>query len=150
VSGLLSFLDWAIRTAFVLLTLAAIADWIRHRDSRHAYLALAFGSLTAVILVSSALGGSGLFSQALTDVELVVFLLSGYALLKFRESFIPMSRIQRRVVAAVIVVVAATGVAAQLSADPQQQHTPIQAAVTILVLLVRPQGLFGQRVALRV
>src|ERR1700687_4018754 len=46
-----------------------------------------------------------------------------------------MSRIQRRVVAAVIVVVAATGVAAQLSADPQQQHTPIQAAVTILVLL---------------
>ena len=134
-SGLLSFLDWAIRTAFVLLTLAAIADWIRHRDSRHAYLALAFGSLTAVILVSSALGGSGLFSQVLTDVELVVFLLSGYALLKFRESFIPMSRIQRRVVAAVIVLVAATGVAAQLSADPQQQHTPIQAAVTILVLL---------------
>jgi signal transduction histidine kinase len=134
-SGLLSVLDWAIRAAFVLLTLAAAADWIRHRDRRHAYLALAFGSLMTVVLISAALGGSGLLGQLLTDIELVVFLLSGYALLMFRDSFIPLGRVMRRAVMIGIVAVAAVGVASQLSADPQAQHSPLQAAVTVVVLL---------------
>jgi signal transduction histidine kinase len=134
-SGLLSVLDWAIRAAFVLLTLAAVADSVRHRDRRHAYLALAFGSLTTVILISAALGGSGLLGQLLTDIELVVFLLSGYALLMFRDSFIPLGRVVRRAVMIGIAAVAIIGVAAQLSADPQAESSPFQAAVTVVVLL---------------
>jgi signal transduction histidine kinase len=134
-SALLSVLDWAIRAAFVLLTLAAVADSVRHRDRRHAYLALAFGSLTTVILISAALGGSGLLGQLLTDIELVVFLLSGYALLMFRDSFIPLGRVVRRAVMIGIAAVAIIGVAAQLSADPQAESSPFQAAVTVVVLL---------------
>jgi signal transduction histidine kinase len=134
-SGLLPVLDWAIRAAFVLLTFAAVADWLRHRDSRHAYLALAFGSLMTVVVLSSALGGDGLLSQVVTDVELVVFLLSGYALLMFRGSFIPLRAARRRAVTIGIVAVAVAGVAAQLSADPEQKQSPLQAAVTIVVLL---------------
>jgi len=133
-SGLLSVLDWAIRAAFVLLTLAAVADWIRHRDRRHAYLALAFGSLMALVVVS-ALSGTGVLAQVLTDIDLVVFLLSGYALLMFRDSFISLARRKRRAVTIGILVVAAVGVAAQLSADPRAQQSPLQAAITVLVLL---------------
>jgi signal transduction histidine kinase len=134
-SGLLSILDWAIRTAFVLLTVAAIADWIRHRDSRHAYLALAFGSLMTLILVSANLGRTGFLGQLITDFELVVFLLSGYALLMFRDSFIPLGRVTRRTVSGVIAAVAVLGVAAQLSADAHHQQTAIQAAVVVVVLI---------------
>jgi signal transduction histidine kinase len=134
-TGLLSALDWAIRAAFVLLTLAAVADWLRHRDRRHAYLALAFGALMTLVLISAALGGTGSLAQFLTDVELVVFLLSGYALLMFRDSFISLGRVKRRAVTIGIVVVAVSGVAAQLSADPQKQSSPFQAAVTVVVLL---------------
>jgi signal transduction histidine kinase len=134
-STLLLVLDWAIRAAFVLLTLAAVADWIRHRDRRHAYLAIAFGSLMTVILISAALGGTGLPAQVLTDIELVVFLMSGYALLMFRDSFISLGPLQRRAVTIGIVAVALVGLAAQLSADPQRQNSPFQAAVTVVVLL---------------
>jgi signal transduction histidine kinase len=134
-STLLLVLDWAIRAAFVLLTLAAVADWIRHRDRRHAYLAIAFGSLMTVILISAALGGTGLRAQVLTDIELVVFLMSGYALLMFRDSFISLGPLQRRAVTIGIVAVALVGLAAQLSADPQRQNSPFQAAVTVVVLL---------------
>jgi len=134
-SGLLSVLDWAIRAAFVLLTLAAGADWIRHRDRRHAYLALAFGSFTTVILISAYLGGSGLPAQVLTDIELVVFLLSGYSLLMFRDSFISLGHLKRRAVTIGIVAVALVGSAAQLSADPHAESSPFKAAVTVVVLL---------------
>jgi len=134
-SGALSVLDWAIRAAFVLLTLAAVADWIRHRDRRHAYLALAFGSLMTVVLVSAALGRTGLPAQVLTDIDLVAFLLSGYALLMFRDSFISLGRIKRRAVRIGIVAAAVVGLAAQLSADPRAQQSPLQAAVTVALLL---------------
>jgi signal transduction histidine kinase len=133
-SGLLSVLDWAIRAAFVLLTLAAVTDWIRHRDRRHAYLALAFGSLMTLVLISAALSGDG-SRQVLTDIALVVFLLSGYALLMFRDSFISLGRLKRRAVTIGIIVVAAVGVASQLSADPRDEHSALQAAVTVAVLL---------------
>jgi signal transduction histidine kinase len=133
-SGLLSVLDWAIRAAFVLLTLAAVADWIRHRDRRHAYLALAFGSLMTLVLISAALSGDG-SRQVLTDIALVVFLLSGYALLMFRDSFISLGRLKRRAITIGIIAVAAVGVASQLSADPRDEHSALQAAITVAVLL---------------
>jgi signal transduction histidine kinase len=76
-----------------------------------------------------------LLAQVLTDVELVVFLLSGYALLMFRDSFIAVGRLKRRAITIGIVAVAVVGVAAQLSADPQAESSWIQAAVTVVVLL---------------
>jgi signal transduction histidine kinase len=71
----------------------------------------------------------------LTDIELVVFLLSGYALLMFRDSFIPLGRPRRSALTIVIVAVAVVGVAAQLSADPERPQSPFQAAVAVVVLL---------------
>jgi signal transduction histidine kinase len=126
VADLLLGLQLATAAAFVLLALAGLIDWVRHRDSRRTHLALAFGSLAALILIAPTLGQAGSFNQALTDVTLVVFLLSGYALLMFRDSFIPLGAATRRNVTIAIAAVAVFGIVVQLPADPQQRHGPIQ------------------------
>jgi signal transduction histidine kinase len=121
--------------AFVLLALAALTDWARHRDSRRSHLALAFGSLAALIVISPTLGNAGQFNQAVTDVALVVFLLSGYALLMFRDSFIPLGATTRRTATIAIVAVAALGVVAQLPSDPQLRHGLLETIALIAVLV---------------
>jgi signal transduction histidine kinase len=135
VTDLLLILQIAIEAAFVLLTLAAVVDWLRHRDSRRGHLALAFGSLTALILMAPAVGRAGPLNQALTDVALLVFLLSGYALLMFRASFIPFRPAVLRGVRIAIAAVAVLAVVAQLSSDPEQRRSPLQAIAVALVLI---------------
>jgi signal transduction histidine kinase len=135
VADLLVGLGWAIQAAFVLLALAGLADWIRHRDSRHSHLALAFGSLAALIVIAPVLSQAGQFNQAVTDLAVVVFLLSGYALLMFRDSFIPLSARTRRGVTIVIAAVALFCIVAQLPADPQQQRGPVQSMALFAMLV---------------
>jgi signal transduction histidine kinase len=135
VTDLLTGLQVAIEAAFVLLVIAMVAEWLRHRDRRHAYLALALGSLALVVLISPALAAKGAYSQLVTDVTLVLFLLSGYALIMFRASFIPMRPVTRRAVTIGIVAVAVYGIAVQLPADPQQPHGPLQSLALGAVLL---------------
>src|SRR5712691_8993447 len=106
----------AIEVAFVLLSVAMLADWLSHRERRRAYLALAFGSLTLLILIAPSLSQSGPYGPLITDGGVVLFLLSGWALLMFRDSFIPLRTSTRRFVAVAIVLVAALGVFAQLPA----------------------------------
>ena len=134
VADLLVGLQLATQAAFVLLALAALIDWVHHRDSRRSHLALAFGSLAALVLISSALGQAGAFDQALTDVAAVVFLLSGYALLMFRDSFIPLGVVTRRAVGIAIVAVALFTIIVQLPADPQQRHGPLHSIALVAVL----------------
>jgi signal transduction histidine kinase len=135
VADLLFGLQLAAEVAFVFLSIAAVSDWARHRDTRRSHLALAFVSLTALILIAPVLGGSGAFDQVLTDVALVVFLLSGYALLMFRDSFIPLGTATRRAVRIAILAVAVLAIVAGLSADPQQPHQPIQSIAIAAVLV---------------
>src|SRR4029077_14808268 len=85
---LLLILQVAIEAAFGLLAAASAVSWIRHRDRRHAFQTLALGSLAVLILIAPEMGGSGAPGQALTDLALGLFLLSGYGLLMFRDSFI--------------------------------------------------------------
>jgi signal transduction histidine kinase len=128
-------LQLATQAGFVLLALAAFFDWLRHRDTRRSHLAFAFGSLAALILIASTLGQAGAFNQVLTDVALVVFLLSGYALLMFRDSFTPLGVATRRAVTIAIAAVAALGIVAQLPADPQQRHGALQSIALVAVLI---------------
>ena len=127
-------LQWATEAAFVLLTLVSVVDWTRHRDIRSGHLALALGSLTAVILLAPAVGHLGTFNPLLTDVTLVVFLLSGYALLMFRDALIPLGR-ARGWVTGVIVAVAILAFVAQFPADPQQRLTALQSIAAGAVLV---------------
>src|SRR4029077_10252760 len=115
-------LQLAVALAFGTLAVRSAASWIQQSDRRHGFLALALGSLALVILISPILGGSGAEAQALTDMALILFLLSGYALLMFRDSFVPLAGRTRRLVTAVIVLVGAVGIAVQLPAGHQQPY----------------------------
>lgn len=134
-ADLLWSLQLATQAAFVLLALAALIDWLRHRDTRRSHLAVAFGSVAALILISPYLGQAGAFNQVMTDVIAVVFLLSGYGLLMFRDSFIPLGNPTRRAVRIAIVAVAVLAIVAQLPADPQLRHGPLQSIALVAVLL---------------
>ena len=134
-TSLLFGLQIATEVAFVFLSIAAVSDWFRHRDSRHSHLALAFVSLTALILVAPVIPNAGPFREGLTDVALVVFLLSGYSLLMFRDSFIPLSTGNRRAIMIAILAVALFGIVARLSADPQQPPSPLQSIALAAVLI---------------
>ena len=132
--NVLEGLQLATEAAFVLLTLAAVIDWRRHRDTRNGHLAVAFGSLTALILLAPVTGHAGAFNELLTDVTLVIFLLSGYALLMFRDALISLGA-ARLWITVGIVAVAALAFFAQFPSDPQHPLSPLQsfAAGAILV-----------------
>jgi hypothetical protein len=134
-ADLLLRLQLAIEAAFVLLALAALIDWMRHRDTRRGHLAVAFGSLTALILILPALDQAGPFNQLLTDVAAVVLLLSGYALLMFRASFIPLAASTLRAVRIAILAVVALAIVAQLPADPQQPDGLLQSVALVAVVV---------------
>jgi signal transduction histidine kinase len=134
VADVLVGLQLATEAAFVLLTLAAVIDWTRHRDVRSGHLALAFGSLTALILLAPAVGHFAPYNQAVTDVTIVIFLASGYALLMFRDALIPLGA-ARRWVTAGIAAVAVMAVLAGFSSDAQKPLTPFQSLAAGAVLI---------------
>ena len=127
-------MQWATDGGFVLLTIATLIAWSRHRDTRSGHLALAFGSLTALILLAPAVGRAGPFNQAVTDLTVVVFLLSGYALVMFRDTLIPLGAARRRVTVG-IVAVAAMAVVAQFPPDLQPRLGPFQSVAAGAVLI---------------
>ncbi len=134
-TDLLLALQVAIAFAFGLLAVRTAVSWIRQPDRRHGYLALALGSLALVIWIAPWLGGSGAEAQVLTDMALVLFLISGYAMMMFRDSFAPLVSRSRRGITAGIVLIGALGIAEQLPADPQRSQTQLQSLVLAAVLI---------------
>ena len=134
-AALVRDLDIATQVAFVLLAVATLADWIRHRDRQRTYLVLALVSLTLVALVKPIADAIGVRGQVLTDVTLIIFILSGYFLLLFRDSLIPFGLSIRRLITACIAVVVVLGVLAGLPSDPAAGHTPLQVVILIVVVL---------------
>jgi signal transduction histidine kinase len=135
-SIVLAVLPLAIEVAFVLLSVAMLADWLGHRERRRGYLALAFGSLTLLVLIAPSLSESGLYGRLLIDLAILLFLLSGWALLMFRDSFIPLGTRTRRLVALVIVLSAALAVFAQLPTDTQAPHGALQTIALAAILVI--------------
>src|SRR2546428_6597566 len=124
----------AIEVAFVLLSVAMLADWLGHRERRRGYLALAFGSLTLLVLVAPSLSQVGMYGPFLTDAGVLLFLFSGWALLMFRDSFIPLRSRTRAWVAVVVLLVAALAVVARLPAGATQPHGPFQTIALAAIL----------------
>jgi signal transduction histidine kinase len=134
-SVVLAVLPLAIEIAFVLLSVAMLADWLSHRERRRGYLALAFGSLTLLVLIAPSLSESGPYGRLLIDLGILLFLLSGWALLMFRDSFIPLGASTRRFVGLVIVLVAALAIFVQLPTDAQSPHGALQTIALAGVLI---------------
>ncbi|MHB8613061.1 MAG: sensor histidine kinase [Candidatus Dormibacteraceae bacterium] len=134
-SEVLQVLQVLIALGFAVLGVRTAVAWIRQPDRRHGYLALAMGSLAVMILIAPVLGGTGVPAQALIDLALGLFLLSGYALVMFRDSFIPMAASTRRAIVAGLALVGALAAAAQLPADTQRPHSVLQSVSLGAVLL---------------
>jgi signal transduction histidine kinase len=135
-SVVLAVLPLAIEIAFVLLSVAMLADWLTHRERRRGYLAVAFGSLTLLVLIAPSLSESGLYGRLLIDLGILLFLLSGWALLMFRDSFIPLGTRTRRFGALVILLAAAVAIFAQLPTDTQAPHGALQTIALAAILII--------------
>src|SRR5579859_5249240 len=85
----LQVLSYAVSLVFVLLGLFTLRDYLRHRERSRGYLALAIGLLGLVSLGGLVQRFTGPLGPAFQDGLVVVLLASGYALLLFRGSFIP-------------------------------------------------------------
>ena len=133
---LLLVLQLAIEVSFALLAIRTAAGWLRQPDAHHAYLTLALGSLSAVLLIAPDLGSGGPGRQVIADVAAVLLLLSGYGLIMFRGSIVPFGRGTRTVITLGILAVALAAVAAPLPANPYTPHGPLQTAVLVAIVAV--------------
>ena len=127
-------LQVAIQLAFAALAIRTIVSWIRQPDRRHGNLTVALSALALLILLAPAIGGSGSGSQVLTDVELVLFLISGYGLFTFRDSFVPAGRFIMRALTVAIVAMGVLDIALGLPANPDSPHTPLQTLALVLTI----------------
>jgi signal transduction histidine kinase len=119
-------LQLAIEAAFAILAIRTAVSWARQPDRRHGNLAIALGSLALLILIAPVLGGSGETGQLVTDLAAVLFLISGYGLFTFRDSFVPVRPPVVRLVTILIVVIGLVDIAVQLPGMPDSAHTPVQ------------------------
>jgi len=124
----------AIEAAFALLAIRTVVSWVQHPDRRHANLAIALGSLAVLILLAPALDRDGATGRFLTDLALVLFLISGYGLLMFRNSFVPFRPLTTRLLTAAIALVGLFALVLQIPANPDAPHTPLQTLVVVAIV----------------
>jgi len=127
-------LQLAIEAAFALLAIRTVVAWSRQTNRRYGNLSLALGSLAAVVLISPQLGARTPYEQLVTDALLVLFLLAGYGLVMFRDSFVPFGVTLRRTITVTIVAIGILAIAVQLPADPESAHSPIQALALAAII----------------
>ena len=109
----LPYLQNAGTIAFALLGLLTAVSWARRRDRSTGFLALAIVLLSLVSL----LGRIPVTSQPpfLSEITVVLFMGSGYALLRFRASLIPLSpKWHTAVVIAIVVSILAVTITQRL------------------------------------
>ncbi|MEA2683654.1 MAG: hypothetical protein QOK05_1982 [Chloroflexota bacterium] len=120
--------QWATSASFSMLALVTLSQWYRQRDRKTLYLALGVGLLGVVSLASvlQTLPGASAFlaSSRLTTVVvgealLIGFLFSGYALLLFRSTIVPLGSRSRRLILAGLGVGVVAGLVALAPAGPE-------------------------------
>jgi signal transduction histidine kinase/DNA-binding response OmpR family regulator len=92
VSNVLAVLQNVTTAGFVVLGVAIAITWARHRDRSNGFLALAIVLLSVVSLLGRVPALLNITVPLLTQIDLVLFVGSAYALLRFRGSLIPISR----------------------------------------------------------
>lgn len=128
-------LDIAVQIAFVALALLTLADWIRHRDRQRVWLVVALVSLSGLAVVAPVAAAIGLKGELVVDGSILLFIVSGYALLMFRDSLIPLGIRVRAAVTAAVAILAILAMIADLSSNPAVPRSPFQLAVTALIVI---------------
>ena len=126
-----------VSLSFLSLGLLTVVDWLRHPERSRGYLALAFSTLglTSVLSQVNTVTDYRL-GTLLEDVVLLLFMTSGYAMLLFRDAFIPLSRRIRMAALAATVVVTVVAIAAGLSPNPEARQTLFQSIAALALVLV--------------
>jgi len=132
----LQMVQAVVSLSFLALGVFTVVDWLRHRERSRGYLALALATLGLTSVLGQLNALIGYRVPAVGGLTLILFMASGYSLLLFRDSFIPLGRRLR--VGALVLTVTATAIAlvVTLPSDPHQQPTAPQSVATIVVVLV--------------
>jgi len=85
-----AFMQNVDAVAFVLLGVAVGIGWARHRDRSLGFLALAIVLLSAVSLLGRIPALLHFTPPLLSEISLIAFIGCGYALLRYRDSLIPL------------------------------------------------------------
>jgi CheY-like chemotaxis protein/EAL domain-containing protein (putative c-di-GMP-specific phosphodiesterase class I) len=142
VTTVLAVAKWAESVSFALLGVVAFVQWVRLRDRKQLYLALAIGLLGLASLagdvvslggVATVLAGSAILRFATDTLLLLGLLLSGYSLLLFRAAIVPFGRVGHSVVRAAVVL----GIACTLVPLPSSAKgiNPIQIAAVLYIVV---------------
>jgi len=136
VGAALQIVQAVVSLSFLALGVLTVVDWLRHRERSRGYLALALGTLGLTSVAGQVNALTDYHLTAIGDLVLVLFMVSGYALLLFRDSFIPLSRRLR--VGALVLTAAATAFALVVTvpSDPHHRPTALQSVATILLVVV--------------
>jgi signal transduction histidine kinase/DNA-binding response OmpR family regulator len=130
----LPYLQNAGAIGFVLLGVATAVGWARRRDRSLGFLALAIVLLSLV----SVLGRipAGYAPPLLPQVSLLLFMGSGYALLRFRGSLIPLPRKWHYVAVIAILAASAGYLAAQTLVATRAAPPSLLTAAAIALVLI--------------
>src|SRR6266550_8319382 len=136
-TGALQVVQAVVSLSFLVLGVSTVIDWLRRRERNLGYLALALGTLG----LTSVLGQFNTrteyrFGTLMGDITLVLLMTSGYALLLFRDSFIPLSRRLRIGALVLCVAVTAAALVVVVPVSPTARPTSVQLAATIALVLV--------------
>ena len=136
-TGALPIVQAVVSLSFLALGLSTVIDWLRRRERSIGYLALALGTLglTSILGQLNPLTDYRL-GTLIGDITLVLLMTSGYALLLFRDSFIPLSRQLR--IGALILCVGTTATALVVMVQSPRCAWP--SLNTLMVWLARLPG----------
>ncbi len=140
-TGALQVVQAVVSLSFLVLGVSTVIDWLRRRERNLGYLALALGTLG----LTSVLGQFNTrteyrFGTLMGDITLVLLMTSGYALLLFRDSFIPLSRRLRIGALVLCVAVTAAALVVVVPVSPTARPTSVQLAATIPASRSRSSG----------
>ena len=91
----LPYLQNLSAVAFFLLGVATVVVWLRHRDQTLLFLGLAIVLLSLVSIVGRVTAATHINPPLAAELSLLGFMSSGYALLLYRNSLIPLKRAWR-------------------------------------------------------
>ena len=130
----LTYLQNAGAIAFLLLGIAVAVGWARRRDRSLGFLALAIVLLSLVSLLGRI--PAGYSPPLLAQMSLIIFMGSGYALLRFRGSLIPLP-VKWHTAALVAVVVSSAGyLTVQALVAARAAPINLQTGAAIVLVLV--------------
>ena len=131
------FMQYATAVGFVLLAALVARRWLETRDPGRAWLVVATGALAAVAVIGRVQDALGTTSAVGQHVTLVLFLASGYALLRFRDVLLPLQRATRIVAGVAAVSLAAFAVVVGLPvADAQATSLQLAGLFAVVGLWV--------------